>query len=173
MQMPPDLPAFNPYAAPAARLDDTAASTRVLHLAPRGSRLAATILDSLAVGLIFGLVVLVEAAFGQRQDAKTLRIALWVVAGLAGIGLIAANWFMLHRNGQTLGKHLLHIKVVKPDGSRVELWRFIFLRYVPISLLGAIPGLGAFISLLDSVMIFGEQQRCLHDHMANTIVITV
>ena len=171
MQMPPELPAFNPYAAPAARLDDI--ETKVLHLASRGSRFVANLLDAISAGLVFGLMIVNEPTFAEMQYAEAWRITCWVLALLAAVGLIASNWIMLHRNGQTLGKRLFNIKVVQTDGSRVALWRFIFLRYGPLTLLSAIPGVGGLVSIVDSLMIFGEQQRCLHDHMANTIVITV
>lgn len=170
MQMPPELPAFNPYAAPAARLSDVA--TKVLHLASRGSRFVANFLDTIFTVLVFGLMMVIEPIFAEMQDAEAFRITCWVVAILAGLGLIVGNCIMLHRNGQTIGKRLFNIKVVQTDGSRVALWRFIFLRYGPVALLSAIPGIGGLVSLVDALMIFGEQQRCLHDHMANTIVIS-
>jgi uncharacterized RDD family membrane protein YckC len=44
---------------------------------------------------------------------------------------------------------------------------------LPMGILGAIPGLGALLSLVNVLMIFGQEQRCLHDLFANTIVVQV
>ena len=34
-----------------------------------------------------------------------------------------------------------------------------------------VPFIGGFYSIIDSLMIFGEQRRCIHDYIADTIVI--
>jgi uncharacterized RDD family membrane protein YckC len=87
------------------------------------------------------------------------------------LGVVVVNCVMLHRSGQTIGKRALDIAVVRSDGSAVALSRYIFLRVVPIILLGMIPLVGRFAGLVDSVMIFGKERRCLHDYIADTIVV--
>ena len=37
--------------------------------------------------------------------------------------------------------------------------------------MSAIPLVGPFLSLADALSIFGSQTRCIHDYMADTIVI--
>jgi hypothetical protein len=39
--------------------------------------------------------------------------------------------------------------------------------------MGAIPFVGNFVGLVDALMIFGEDHRCLHDRIAGTRVISV
>jgi uncharacterized RDD family membrane protein YckC len=78
---------------------------------------------------------------------------------------------LLARNGQTIGKKLLGIKVVRVDGSPVSLFRVFFLRYVCNTFLTLIPVAGSLYSLVDVLMIFSESRRTVHDHIADTIVI--
>jgi uncharacterized RDD family membrane protein YckC len=64
------------------------------------------------------------------------------------------------------------IRVVRTDGTRVGFGRFIFLRWLPVMLLGMIPLLGYVVSLLDVLLIFRENRLCLHDNFADTKVVT-
>ncbi len=170
-QMPPPLPPVNPYAAPMARVSDMAADAQVL--ADRGSRLAAKIVDSLFFGgLAILMAIVIPLIAGKGQDRNALLVgtlALLFVGGL--LALIIVNFVLLHRHGQTIAKRLFKIKIVRSDGSRCGLARVIFLRALPVSLLGAIPLIGYIISLLDPLLIFREDYRCLHDHIADTIVV--
>ena len=70
-------------------------------------------------------------------------------------------------NGQSIGKKLLGIKVVRTDGSPASLGRLIWLRNVVNGLIGIIPLYG----IIDALFIFGESRQCLHDKIADTIVI--
>ena len=87
------------------------------------------------------------------------------------IGVLVVNMVLLHRHGQTIAKRWLNIRIVRTDGSRCGLLRVIFARALPVGLLGAIPMIGWLISLLDSLLIFRDDYRCLHDHFADTIVV--
>jgi len=70
-------------------------------------------------------------------------------------------------NGQTIAKRWLKIKVVRADGSRASLGRIFWLRNVVNALLGIIPLYG----IIDSLFIFSESRQCLHDKIADTIVV--
>ena len=72
----------------------------------------------------------------------------------------------MKRNGQSIAKKLLSIKVVRSDGSPVSLGRLFWLRNV-VNLLGIIPLYG----LIELLFIFGESRQCLHDKLADTIVV--
>jgi uncharacterized RDD family membrane protein YckC len=89
---------------------------------------------------------------------------------VASAGLIAWLWLnikFMKANGQSIAKKACGIKVVRVDGSAASLSRLIWLRNVLNGVLGLIPLYG----LLDSLFIFGASQRCLHDYLADTIVI--
>jgi uncharacterized RDD family membrane protein YckC len=59
------------------------------------------------------------------------------------------------------------IKVVRKDGSKASLGRIFFLRNVVNIILAFIPLYG----LVDALLIFGESRQCIHDKIADTIVV--
>lgn len=166
----------NPYAAPEAVVEDVgalSASDLESRKASRGQRLGAAMLDGVMLGagaMLTAIAVGFSAA--ASSTSGTANIVFAIVGGLVMLGLMVTNCILLHKNGQTLGKRIVGIKVVRGDGSRIGLGRIILLRIIPISLLGGIPVIGGFISLADSLMIFGPERRCLHDLFADTIVIS-
>lgn len=168
--LPPPLPPANPYAAPVARLAD--AETGELVLADRGIRLVAAIVDSLVLAVPAIFVAILGGALvdgGGNRDA--IFAVIGIVAMLSIVAGIVVNLVLLHRNGQTIAKRLFGIKVLRRDGSRCSVLRVIFMRWLPVTLLGMIPLLGYAVSLLDALLIFGVEQRCLHDLIADTIVV--
>ena len=97
------------------------------------------------------------------------------IGGLFYVALIVVTIVLVHRNAQTIGKKLVGIKVARKDGSRASLARIFWLRNVVNSIVGVVllvvPLVGGFYSLVDALIIFGEQRRCCHDYIADTIVI--
>jgi uncharacterized RDD family membrane protein YckC len=87
------------------------------------------------------------------------------------VGFIAWAWIttlLVARYGQTMAKRLLDIRVVRSDGSKASLGRIFWLRnFVGIGLLSVIP----LYSLIDPLFIFGERRKCIHDLVADTIVV--
>lgn len=167
----------NPYAPPQAVVADVVDPAATILLADRSIRLGASILD----GLIFGLLVYVplvvatlmtsapQAALDGSsgfQDEPALGVGV-VVALIGFLACVAVNIKFMKANGQSIGKKACGIKVVRSDGSEASLSRLIWLRNVVNLLLGVIPLYG----IIDSLFIFGEARRCLHDHIADTIVI--
>ena len=147
----------NPYAPPRASVRDIADLSVRFELADRGERLGAIILD----GLIFALMVYVPLFV----TAGYFGLNLWAFAGF--IVCLVINYRLLSRNGQSIGKKLLNIKVVRPDGSRASLARVFWVRSVLNGVLGVVP----LYTIVDFLFIFGEARRCLHDRLADTIVI--
>ena len=62
---------------------------------------------------------------------------------------------------------------MRGDGSPCSPLRIIFLRGFVTGLLGAIPFVGGFIALLDPLLIFRDNRRCLHDDIADTTVVNI
>jgi uncharacterized RDD family membrane protein YckC len=95
---------------------------------------------------------------------------VWVGVGLSALLALpfcVLQLVLLARAGQTLGKKLTRIKIVRSDGSRASFGRILGLRIVLTAVLGIIP----LFSLIDVCMIFGAEQRCVHDLIADTIVV--
>ena len=169
MQQPPPLPSVNPYAAPTARVIDPL-QTGTQELADRGTRLLAAIVDGVIYGVLIGIFATVGAIFTKSgSSAAAPIVAIVVLLGL--VALLVVNCVLLHRYGQTIAKRLFKIKIVRSDGSPCSLLRVIFVRWLPMGLLGIIPLVGYIVSLLDPLLIFRDDYRCLHDHIADTVVV--
>jgi len=86
------------------------------------------------------------------------------------VGFAVWAWLTLKQmgaTGQSLAKKYFNIKVVLSDGSPASLGTLILKRNVLTWLLSLIPLYG-FIEVL---FIFGDKRQCLHDRMADTIVV--
>ena len=167
----------NPYAPPRGAVRDVPAEE--IELAGRLARLLAAILDSIIAGLmIYVPAMVVAAATGGLDQIEQLDQAggdvdlgaLGLPLFLCVLGFIAWAWItilLLARYGQTLGTRLLEIRVERTDGSQASLGRIFWLRNVVNALLSIIPLYG----LIDLLLIFGARRQCIHDLLADTIVI--
>ena len=162
----------NPYAPPRARVRDVAAPSTTIVLAERSSRLGAAIVDGLIFSamvylpMLLGTVLAASMASGENAGGAVLVL----MVGPLLIGFAAWTWLTLKQmsaTGQSLAKKYFNIKVVLSDGSPAPLGTLIFKRNVLNWLLGIIPLYG-FIEVL---FIFGERRQCLHDRLADTIVV--
>ena len=167
----------NPYAAPAAVVDDVArfsAGDMESRKAWRGKRLGAVILDGLINAFWAGPFVWAgKMASNVNHGLKPAApmIGLLILGLVVLVVVLVVNCVLLHRYGQTIGKRTLDIAIVRTDGSRVGLLRVLFVRTLPIGLLSRVPVVGPLLWLVDSLMIFGSERRCLHDLIADTIVV--
>ena len=171
---------YQDFRPPTAPVTDAPASP--LELAERGSRLGAKCLDGLtvlAVMLAAGIVAAIAIPLlgllhgtGDRHFGLTIAALLAGLMGfLAMLALIIWNCVWLQRYGQTVGKRVLHIRIVRSSGERASLGRIFGLRYAPMILLGAVPYLGFLITLADYLLVFRDSRKCLHDQFADTIVV--
>ena len=159
----------NVYAPPEARVDDIVAEGE-FELADRGTRLGAAILDGLAPAVI-GIVAAI--AIPSMKNSQSAMILVGTIAAVGIIALIVVNCMWIHQRGQTVGKRIVGIKTVRTDGSRCGLGRVFCLRYLPTAILSAIPFVGYIVGPLDALLIFRDSRKCLHDEIADTIVIKV
>jgi len=175
-----DTVPMNYFAPPNADVDDIAPPTDdELVLAARGSRLAAALIDALAPGIFGGIcgfsAAMVSAQHRGHQLPASLPIAALAGCAIGGLALLAYfvySAMLVYRGGQTYGKKVMGIRVARTDGERVSFARFIFLRNLPVMILGAIPFVGYIVGLADTLLIFRDSRRCLHDQIADTCVVT-
>jgi len=159
----------NPYAPPTAEVQDIYDPTGPLELAERGTRLAATLIDGI---IFFGMcyfpvLAMIVIARASGQDGEVLVI-VGIVAATAGLGVWC--WLTIPSviaNGQSIAKRMLGIKVVRTDGSPASLGRIFWLRNVVNGLMGLLP----LYQFIDWLFIFGESRQCLHDKLADTMVV--
>ena len=157
--------AANPYAAPQASVEDQVDG---FELAGRGERLAAAIIDGLCIG---GLGIVAAIAVPAMKDNPNAASIAMIVAGVAILAVVVINLYLLYTSAATIGKRAMKIRIARTDGTQPGLARLIFLRGLPVWLVSAIPYIGNLFSLIDVLFIFREDRRCVHDRIADTIVI--
>jgi len=154
-------------------------------LASRWCRLFATAIDAV---LVPGLTLFLVMLTGVVEHAEDFVDRWWVfhvlLLGIASYLLL--NGYLLWHRGQTLGKALLGIAVVRapayltglPDGTvesaPVAFWKLLCIRalFFPLLFVGIVPYF-TILPLLDQLFIFGRQRRCLHDWISGTLVVRV
>lgn len=163
-------------------------------LASRFVRLVASLIDSvvmfapLAIG-VGGMFLLVGSSFaillGTGAESLVtqltgsflglLSLALIAVGSLLTVGLIAYQWFLVTVSGQTIGKRLAGVRIVKVDGSPCGFVAGVLLRSIAFGILAfliaLIPYVGQLLVALDLAPIFGRDRRCVHDYIAGTKVV--
>jgi uncharacterized RDD family membrane protein YckC len=164
--------ADNPYAPPRAKVSDVSDSSDELELAGRGVRLGAALLDGVVFMALVYIPLIFAGAFGSIGSIGSDGAPSFSpIAGLLALaGLIVWAWFTIlyvSRNGQSIAKKWLGIKVVRTDGSKASLGRIFWLRNFVNGLLGIIPLYG----LIDALLIFSDSRQCIHDKIADTIVV--
>ena len=145
-------------------------------LASRRVRLGAVLLDTLINGTIVIAVASyvagsLDTAMAWSKTASSLQIFSANMAGFALYSLL--NGYLLATRGQTIGKRLCGIRIERTDGRSAGLWRILLLRMSPVALLSAlpIPYLANAFAFVDFLLIFRPSHKCLHDQIADTVVV--
>jgi len=160
-------------------------------LANRWLRLGAAVLDEILAYLcaLPGMIMLGPSALmllfrlGMQGQSALQASDLERLAGMSGaLGVLLLGVFfcavvqiwMLAVGGQTVGKRLLGIRIVRvQDDANPGFAHAVLLRsFVPM-LIRAVPAVGLGFWLVDVLCIFREDQRCLHDLIAGTKVVQI
>jgi uncharacterized RDD family membrane protein YckC len=169
-----DNQAMNPYAAP--QTIDLEAIPQELPLASRWARLGAVLIDGIVhVVVILPLLIL---AFGGWSSylakAGTIGVVMTALLQLGSfIVFLLIHGYLIKTRGQTIGKLALGIKMVRNDESPADFQRLALMRYLPQYAVTAIPLAGGLLYVIDVLFIFRKSKRCLHDDIADTIVVKV
>lgn len=142
-------------------------------LAGRAARLGAALLDLLLLGspvlLLFGPDAMRAFHGSGAPDAILVPIFLFFGGILA---ILLVQIFFLTRDGQSLGKKALRLRIVGLHDDRPPGFvRTVLLRALANGVLIGVPFFGALYFLADSLTIFSEDRRCIHDHIAGTRVV--
>jgi uncharacterized RDD family membrane protein YckC len=158
----------NPYAPPRAIVSDVLIDDD-LEPAGRAIRLAAAILDAILILFALYAPLIIAAAVGGTGGGDPATYS--TVAGLSmlfiTLGFLGITIFYVARDGQTLAKKWLGIKVIRTDGTKASLGRIFALR----NLISWVLAFTFIYSIVDALFIFGEDRQCLHDKMADTVVV--
>lgn len=161
---------FNPYAAPQSNVIPAPVPGDALPSASRWHRFLASMLDALIIMVVVMPIEWMAGAFDRAQPSYAFRgeDVFWSAIGFGIMVLI--NWNQL-LNGQTIGKSVLKIKVVRRDGSPCDRKRLILWRMLPIQVVVLIPVIGMIAALADCFSIFRSSRYTLHDDVADTKVV--
>ncbi len=124
-------------------------------------RLAALLVDSLIIGLITSPFSYKYTTYLSSSDAtsSSSSVSPWAII----IGAAYVIFFWVKQNGQTLGKKALGVKIVKEDGSDLDLTSAI-VRYLSYTL-SSILFLGYISAAANS------KKQAWHDKIAKTVVV--
>ncbi|HEX4998870.1 MAG TPA: RDD family protein [Terriglobia bacterium] len=144
-------------------------------LAGRWRRLWGSCVDAI-VALVINVPLQWYSGAFERNSAPgaifqfRIENALWAVFGLSVF--LALNWRLLAQ-GQTIGKRLLGMKIVRKNGADADRTRIILYRVLPVQAAVLIPIVGMLVGYLDVFFIFRSSRYTLHDDIADTKVIDV
>lgn len=150
-----------------------------LMLAGRFRRLVATLIDAILVPTLTVVLVMMAGVVEDAEDYIDNWWMVWVLL-LAIASYLLLNGYGLWRRGQTLGKQVMGVAIVSAssgsDGQygRVPapLWKLICLRalFFPLLFVSVVPWLAA-VPIIDQLLIFTKNRRCLHDLVSGTVVV--
>jgi uncharacterized RDD family membrane protein YckC len=119
------------------------------------------------------------AAQSQRQQEMDPTVPGLAIGGMGIILLgfivtLAIQIYLLATRSQTLGKYIMKTQVVDFDtGQPADFVHCGILRILVNSFIASIPCIGFIYFLVDSLYIFREDRRCVHDLIASTTVIDI
>lgn len=166
-------PTENIYSPPAAELKPNQLKLPPYELATRLSRLAAIIIDTI-VGLVVNLPFwqmtnYFDGILSGHQPPLSILIG-GVVYGVAAYLLV--HGYLLKKYGQTIGKRVMGIYIANIEThEKASLMDILLKRFFPVAVINIIPIVGPYLGLIDALFIFRKDQRCVHDHIANTHVL--
>ena len=168
-------------------IDDEQRQEPDWELASYGQRVGAWLMDFVGSVLTKFLLVIVVIALLLRVILSGLGSVfdfpdwsttnLFVIAVIMGIGIGYIVWWLIAlRQGQTPGKQIVGIRVIKDNGEPSE-WGYTFLRefVVKFLLIGFLTqvtfGIAWLVDYLWPLWDRAEKMQTLHDKMLGTIVV--
>ena len=133
-----------------------------------GSRFLATLIDTVILVLLQGVLAVIVLAMVSRIDAK--QFTSWAYAAL-GLFLAIFNWgyyilFEMLWNGQSPGKRWVGLRVIRRDGTPITLSEALVRNLARlVDFLPFAYGVGIIVMFLD------KQSRRLGDLAASTLVV--
>ncbi|NVM92560.1 RDD family protein [Variovorax sp. SG517] len=161
------------YAPPQSHVEDVVppGGAQPGELASRGTRFLSAMLDA---GISIAAIWLL-ATFTPINLWEDDGLGMWeprISSAASGVVLyLVLHGYLLATRGQTIGKALFKIRIARPDGSRAQIGRILALRDGPLFFTSIWPLLGPIYVLIDCLFIFRASRRCLHDQIADTVVL--
>jgi uncharacterized RDD family membrane protein YckC len=158
----------------AVELESSAPRWKQYELASIGTRLAALLIDGL---LVSAVVIVADLARGAAPFASGKPD----IGSVAVSSVVGAAYFvpqMVLRNGRTVGKRALHIRVVRASESPMTVWIALVREIIGAQLVFGLTIVAIWVpsvwlvGLLDYLWaLWDPQYRTLHDLLARTRVV--
>lgn len=168
----------NPYGSPDASLQPVVPPPLpgTLELASPWIRFGAAWIDGILALLTMLPVMLLGGYWDTLMEADSLAWSdsLLITLGWSAVGFVLfllLQGYPLHRWGQTWGKRIVGVQIVDLNGQHPGLSRLVLWRYLPLQLVAVVPFVGNLSIIVDSLFIFRDDHRCVHDLIAGTQVI--
>ena len=163
----------NPYTAPVS--DPLPIYPVAGTLATPSERFVGALVDGLiGVGVaipLWGILYFI-GVIGSMQDMARIGIPWTLALMVVNFAIIMAIQLpFLKATGQTVGKKVAKTRIADMQGGKPSLTDIIFKRYLFTTVIGIIPVAGGFLSLIDALLVFKADRRCLHDMVAGTQVL--
>ena len=162
---------------PEAERSQPVGDSEMWTLASWRRRAAAWLLDAMGFNVPLAALLMATFMLGLGPPGQD-SVGVWAVAMLS-IGLLfgyVAWWLFSLRTGQTPGKHLMHLTVLRDSGSGCG-WGYMFLRefvikVVVIGMVGNLTlGVGWLLNYLWPPWDGEGYRQALHDKILGTIVV--
>lgn len=168
----------NPYAAPTIDPIPPQPDFHPSNLASLGERFVGAFIDGLvAIGTMLPIWGAFYLLGFHRSFADIDSNAGWAASAITEllhfIIYTAVQWIPLQATGQTIGKRVANTRIATMDGGKPPMVDLILKRHAVFWGLALIPKGGSIVSLIDVLMIFKRDRRCLHDLVAGTQVLRV
>ncbi len=168
----------NPYATP-----ETAPTLPVpedgvpLVTATRGARFFGAFMDGLVSLAVMGplsFVLYRSGVISSWMDTVQMTDWEWLLLTVIHFPLyIAIQWQFLKSSGQTIGKRFAGTRIVTMQGEKPSMMDLVFKREGFFTAIRLIPVVGVYLGLINILVIFRQDRRCLHDWVAGTRVVQV
>lgn len=153
-----------------------------MHNASLIRRFMARIIDAIIVGVVITIIMLLtsaEAIFNLIKEGTAIPLTLRSLIDMVQVGLVIGVFMIIYyvsipvrNNGQTIGKKMMRIRVVKTNGKEVDFATLFYRETISDQLLAA---LTFMISLPINALlaIYRKDKRSVSDIFAKTRVIFV
>lgn len=159
----------NIYEPPTSELE--VQSLGELDLASRWARLGAALIDGVLSLIITLPLMYVTGGFDKILSGEEPSLMYSLIMLFVGtVVFVLLHGYFLTRDGQTIGKKVLSIKIVTLDNQLPKIPHFLK-RYGFMWLLYGVPLVGPILNLVNLLFIFSKTKRCLHDHVGGTKVV--
>ncbi|MEH3054578.1 MAG: RDD family protein [Patulibacter minatonensis] len=143
-------------------------------LAGWGPRFGAFLLDALLLYAIIGAVVGIVFGVAAASEGAAVLVAIVLVLPTLAALVLLIPWYMSRNQGSSPGKKALGIRVVREDGTDVDLgfavMREFLIKGLAVSVVG---GLTFYIGLIANYLwpVWDAENRAVHDMMAKSRVV--